>query len=42
VDEDKIMTITTVSQENVHELDEKNKGIADYIVCVSETMTSTH
>lgn len=37
----KIMTITTVEQENMEELAEDNKNVADYIICVPETMTKT-
>ncbi|MCF8370881.1 MAG: ChaN family lipoprotein [Bacteroidales bacterium] len=37
----KIMTITTVEQENVEELADDEKGVADYIICVPETMTKT-
>jgi len=35
-------TISTVSQENVHELLEENQGIADFIICVDEDMTTTY
>ncbi len=38
----KITTIATVSQADVSKLLEENKGIADFIVCVDENMTSTH
>jgi uncharacterized iron-regulated protein len=37
-----MMTISTVTQENIESLDESNKGIADFIICVPETMTTTH
>ena len=37
----KILTIANVSQEDLSELEEDNKGIASYILCVSETMTKT-
>ncbi|MBL7899862.1 MAG: ChaN family lipoprotein, partial [Crocinitomicaceae bacterium] len=37
-----MMTISTVTQENIETLDEANKGIADFIICVPETMTTTH
>ncbi len=36
-----IVTITTVSQEDVKELTEENTGTADYTICVAENMTST-
>lgn len=39
---DKILTVTTVSQENTDKLEEIYKGSADYIICVPETMTTTH
>jgi uncharacterized iron-regulated protein len=37
----KILTIANVSQEDLSEIEEDNKGIASYILCVSETMTKT-
>jgi len=37
-----IQTISTVSQDNVFKLLEENKGIADFIICVDEDMTSTY
>lgn len=38
----KYMTISTVSQADVSKLEDQNKGIADFIICVDEDMTSTH
>mgnify|MGYP003809027041 CR=1 FL=1 len=38
----KIVTISTVSQEQVDELDEENIGKADFIIAVPETMTTTY
>lgn len=38
----RIITISTVSQENVNKLEEENLGRADFIICVNENMTSTH
>jgi uncharacterized iron-regulated protein len=35
-------TISTVSQADVSKLEADNKGIADFIICVDENMTSTH
>lgn len=35
-------TISTVSQENVCKLSEENKGLADFIICVDEDMTTTY
>lgn len=37
----KIVTIHTVSQDEVTELSEENTGKADYTICVDEDMTST-
>ncbi len=37
-----ILTITTVSQQDLSSLDEENEGIADYIICVDDDMTPTH
>ena len=39
---EKILSITTVSQVSLDDLDEANKGLADFIICVPETMTTTH
>jgi uncharacterized iron-regulated protein len=38
----KIATITTVSQDNIHQLDKENSGKADYIICVDENITGTY
>jgi uncharacterized iron-regulated protein len=35
-------TISTVSQSDISKLEAENKGIADFIICVDENMTSTH
>lgn len=35
-------TISTVSQSEISKLEEENKGLADFIICVDEDMTSTH
>ncbi|SHF67905.1 Uncharacterized iron-regulated protein [Mariniphaga anaerophila] len=37
-----IVTITTVSQEDVSELAEENAGKADYTICIHENMTTTY
>ena len=42
VEVDKVMTITTVSQEKTDKLLDEYKGTADFIICVPETMTTTH
>lgn len=39
---EQMITISTVTQEDVSELAEENKGLADFIICVPETMTTTH
>ena len=38
----KILTIATVSQAAIDELDEENQDIADFIICTPEDMTKTH
>jgi len=40
--ETKIMTISTVTQNNIYKLEKENLGKADFIICVPETMTRTH
>ena len=42
VEEDQILTISTVSQDNIYKLKSKYKDQADFIICVPENMTSTH
>ena len=37
----KIVTITTVSQEDISDLKEENSGKADFTICVDEDMTKT-
>ena len=37
-----IVTISTVSQGNINKLNKEYVGSADYIICVTEKMTSTH
>ena len=37
-----IGTITTVTQEDISELDGDNKGLAEYIICVKSSVTTTH
>ena len=39
---EKILTITTVTQKNINKLEEENKGLADFTICVTETMTNTY
>jgi len=38
----KYSTISTVSQADISKLEDENKGLADFIICVDENMTSTH
>jgi len=38
----RILTISTVEQDSVFELEEGNKGVADFIIAVPKTMTKTH
>jgi Uncharacterized iron-regulated protein len=35
-------TISTVTQDDVHHLEDENKGIADFIICVDSNMTTTY
>lgn len=35
-------TLSTVTQENVHQLEEENKNLADFIICVDQNMTTTY
>ena len=35
-------TISTVSQEDISELEEENIGEADFIICVDSDMTTTY
>ena len=42
VKEDHILTVTTVSQSSTDELEKQHLGLADFIICVPETMTTTH
>ena len=37
-----IMNITTVTQAHTDKLEKHNIGLADFIICVPETMTTTH
>ncbi len=39
---EKILTISTVEQTDISKLETGNEGLADYIVCVAESMTKTH
>lgn len=42
IDQNKILTISTVSQLNVEELEPENFNLADFVICVDQDMTSTH
>lgn len=37
-----ILTISTVSQDDISKLEEQNEGKADFIICIPETMTKTY
>jgi len=37
-----IVTVSTVSQKDIHTLEKEYLGQADFILVVDETMTSTH
>jgi uncharacterized iron-regulated protein len=37
----KILTISSVEQESIDDLGEKNKGLADFIICIPDDMTKT-
>lgn len=38
----KIVTISTVSQKDIHKLSAEHLGRADFIICVDEDMTNTY
>lgn len=38
----KIITISTVSQKNIYQLEKEHLGKADFIICVDEDMTNTY
>ncbi len=38
----KIMTIATTQQPEIEELDEESVGVANFVICVPESMTKTH
>jgi len=38
----KILTITSVEQENVEGLEDENSGLADYTICIPSDMTKTY
>jgi len=38
----KIVTISTVRQTSIDEVNEENIGVADFVICVPETMTNTY
>ena len=38
----RVLTISTVSQDDVRKLDKENFGRADFIICVPDSMTKTH
>lgn len=42
IDRENILTISTVSQEEVDLLNQDNQQLADFIICVNDKMTKTH
>ena len=38
----KIITITTVTQKDIKKLQDENKQLADFIICVDEDVTNTY
>lgn len=42
VEESEILTIATVEQKDISKLQNSNKKLADFIICVPESMTKTH
>ncbi|GAB4289459.1 MAG: ChaN family lipoprotein [Marinilabiliales bacterium] len=38
----KIVTISTVTQQDINKLEDENRYLADFIICVPETMTRTY
>lgn len=39
---EEMITISTVEQENIDNLNKDNYGLGDYIICVNQNMTKTH
>lgn len=42
IEMEKILTISSVSQTSIEKLNDENKQIADYIICIPESMTKTY
>ena len=42
VEDELIGTITTLTQDNISELESENEGLADFIICVKSNVTTTH
>ena len=38
----KVVTVTSVRQESIHQLDEENKDRADFYICVPEDMVNSY
>ncbi len=38
----KILSISTVEQKNISKLENGNKGLADFVICIPKSMTKTH
>lgn len=41
-EDDNTLTISTVVQDDIETLEEENKGVADFIICVDSNMTTTY
>lgn len=42
IEKEKILTITSVEQSAIEKLNDENKGLADFIICIPESMTKTY
>lgn len=42
IQENELLTISTVEQKNIYKLKNENIGIADFVICVSQHVTKTH
>jgi hypothetical protein len=38
----KVLTITTVSQDDIDKITDENKGLADFIIVIPSSMTKTY
>ena len=37
----KVLVISAATQDDINKLDDENKGLGDYIICIPESMTRT-